>query len=180
MSNPHGVFVQFYTEAVEVKYESEKQGRPIFKDMPHIRKLIPGDASTVVERVAKEHDKQMFPREWEAFQRQQVTGVTGTPLEQWPQITRAQVKEAKYFEVHTVEQMAELSDISCQKLGMGFTDLRNKAKAYLQAAAGTASETAQAAENERLRNEIELLKSQMAEIAPRRGRPPKVENEETV
>lgn len=171
MSNPHGVFVQFYSDAVELKAESEKQGRPIFKDMPHIRKMIPGDASTIIERVAKQHDMQQFPREWEQFQRQQVTGMTGTPLEQWPQITRAQVKEAKYFEVHTVEQMAELSDLSCQKMGMGFQDLRSKAKAYLEAAKGTAAQTAQAAENQRLQDEIEALKAQLQEVAPRRGRP---------
>ena len=177
MSNPQGgVFVQFFTDAVEIKAESEKQGRPIFKDLPHIRKMIPGDSSNVVERVAKEHDMRMYPREWEAFQRQQVTGVTGTPLEQWPQVTRAQVKESKYFEVHTVEQMAELSDMSCQRMGMGFSELRTKAKAYLQAAAGTAAQTAQAAENQRLHDEIEALKAQMAEM-PKRGRPRKDEAE---
>ena len=163
-------------DAVEIKAESEKQGRPIFKDLPHIRKMIPGDASNVVERVAKDHDIRMYPREWDIFQRQSATGVSGTPLEQWPQVTRAQVKEAKYFEVHTVEQMAELSDMSCQRMGMGFAELRNKAKAYLEAAKGTAAQTAQAAENQRLQDEIEALKAQMAEM-PKRGRPPKVETE---
>lgn len=179
MSDPHGVFVQFYTEAIEIKAESEKQGRPIFKDMPHIRKLVPGDASNVVERLAKEHDKRMHPREWEAFQRQQVTGVTGTPLEHWPQITRAQVKEAKYFEVHTVEQLAELSDTSCQKLGMGYADLRNKAKAYLQAAAGTAAATAQDAENKRLQEDISTLKAQIESLGGRSPGRPKKETVET-
>lgn len=169
MSNPQGVFVQFYTDAVEMKAESEKQGRPIFKDLPHIRKLIPGDASTVVERVAKDHDINMHPREWEIFQRQQVTGVTGTPLEQWPQITRAQVKEAKYFEVHTVEQLSELSDTSCQKMGMGYSELRSKAKAYLEAAAGTAASTAQEAENQRLRDEMAALKAQIEQLGSQKG-----------
>lgn len=178
MSNPQsGVFVQFYTDAVEFKAESEKQGRPIFKDLPHIRKMIPGDASTVVERVAKDFDIRSHPREWDIFQRQQATGHIGTPLEQWPQVTRAQVKESKYFEVHTVEQLAELSDMSCQKMGMGFHELRSKAQAYLKAAAGTAGETAQAAENQRLRDEIEALKVMMQEVAPKRGRPPKLETE---
>ena len=176
MSNPQsGVFVQFYTDAVELKAESEKQGRPIFQDFPHIRKMIPGDASNVVERVAKDHDIRMYPREWDIFQRQQASGAIGTPLEQWPQVTRAQVKEAKYFEVHTVEQMAELSDMSCQRMGMGFSELRNKARAYLEAAKGTAAETAQAAENKRLHDEIEALKAQLQDVAPRRGRPPKEE-----
>jgi hypothetical protein len=174
MSNPQGVFVQFYSDAVEIKSESEKAGRPIFKDLPHIRKMVPGDSTNIVERVAKEHDQRLYPREWDIYKRQELTGMTGTPLEQWPQVTRAQVKEAKYFEVHTVEQMSELSDMSCQKMGMGFTELRTKALAYLKAAAGTAAQTAQASENERLQAEIEALKAQMAEM-PKRGRPAKTE-----
>ena len=59
------------------------------------------------------------------------------------------------------------------KVGMGFAELRQKAQAYLKAAAGTAAETAQAAENQRLRDEIEALKAMVQEVAPRRGRPRK-------
>ena len=92
MNQQSGVCVRFYSDAVEIKHESEKEGRTIFRDMPHIQKLIPGDGSVVIERVAKDHDIKMYPREWEAFKRQEVTGISGTPLEQWPQITRAQAK----------------------------------------------------------------------------------------
>lgn len=174
MENP-GAFVTFFMDAVEIKSESEKAGRPIFRDMPHIRKIVPGDNTNIVEVVAKDFHKQQFPKQWEAFERSMAQGHEGTPLEQWPQVTRAQVKEAKYFEVHTVEQMAQLSDAHCQKLGMGFQDLRNKAKAYLEAAAGTANQTAQAAENQRLREEMEALRAQFAEMSEKRsaGRPRK-------
>ena len=108
-------------------------------------------------------------------QRGESGGHTGTPLEQWPQITRSQVKEAKYFECHTVEQMSNLSDAHCQKLGMGFQELRNKAKAYLAAAAGTADATAAAAENDRMRSELAEMKAQLAELSEKRspGRPKK-------
>ena len=170
MSNPQaGIFVQFYTDAVEQKFESEKQGRPVFKDVPHIRKTVPGDASVLIERPSKQYDYDMFPREWDAYKRQNVTGVTGTPLEAWPQITRSQVKESRYFEIHTVEQMSELSDQVCMKLGMGFSELREKAKAYLQAASGVTDKT----EKDQLRAEMEELKAQIAAMseAPKRGRP---------
>lgn len=189
MSNPQGVFVQFFTDSIEIAVESERQGRPIFKDVAFIRKIVPGDKTNVVERVAKDWDKQKHPKEWEAYQRSITESFTGTPLEQWPQITRAQVKEAKYFEIHTVEQLAEISDLNCQKLGMGFQELRNKAKAFLAAAAGTANETAQAAENQRLRQEMEELRLQMKAVSdaamsvkpevesPKRGRKPKQEVE---
>lgn len=178
MANPsveNNVFVSFYTEAVEYKAESEKAGRPIFKDVPFIRVTIPGDTNNIIEHRAKESDKLKYPKAWALYERGESGGHKGTPLEQWPQITRSQVKEAKYFECHTVEQMGNLSDAHCQKLGMGFQELRNKAKAYLAAAAGTADSTAQAAENERMRAEIAEMKAQFAKLSESRspGRPRK-------
>lgn len=173
----NNVFIEFYTDAVEMGYESEKQGRPIYADMPHIRILIPGDKNNIIERRASKADEQKYPNAWKRFQSSEVSGQTGTPLEQWPQINRSQVKEAKYFEIHTVEQMAGLSDANVDKLGMGFRDLRTKASAYLGVAADTAKATAQASENERLRSEIEDLRAQVKEIAKR---PRKQTNQETV
>ena len=178
MANPsveNNVFVTFYMEAIELKAESEKAGRPIFQDVPFIRVTIPGDTNNIIEHRAKNADKLKYPKAWEMFQRGEAGGHKGTPLEQWPQITRAQVKEAKYFECHTVEQMANLSDAHCQKLGMGFAELRNKAKAYLAAAAGTADATAQAAENDRMKAELAEVKAQLAKLSESRsvGRPRK-------
>lgn len=178
MSQPHlesNVFATVYSEAVELKAESEKAGRPIFKDFPFIRITIPGDTNNIIERKLTEQDKHKYPRAWADYERGESQGYTGTPLEQWPQITRAQVKEAKYFEVHTVEQMAGLADAHCQKLGMGFMELRNKARAYIDAANGTAQSTAQAAENQRLSDELKALREQIADMAEAKklGRPRK-------
>ena len=175
MSNPspeNNVFVEFYTDAIELTFRSEEEGRPIFEDRPFIKIIVPGDQGNVIERVANDMDKRKYPNAWKRFQSSEVTGQTGTPLEQWPQITRSQLKEAKYFEVHTVEQMASLADTHVQRLGMGFSDLRTKALAYLAAAAGTAVATKDAADKERLQREIDDLKIQIAELAkPKRGRP---------
>lgn len=176
MANPSEPFATFYMDAIELKFESEKQGRPIFKDVPHIKIIIPGDGNNVIERVAKDHDKQRFPDAWRRFQAGEQMQQTGTPLERWPQIQRSQVKEAKYFEVHTVEQMAQLSDAHCQKLGMGFQGLRDKAKAYLALAADTAEATRQAAENERMAQTIAELQAQVKALSEDKrgpGRPRK-------
>ena len=175
MTNPiheDRVFVEFYTDAVELKFMSEEAGRPIFEDRPHVRITVPGDQTNQIERVATEVDKQKYPKAWQRFMSSESQGHTGTPLEQWPQITRAQLKEAKYFEVHTVEQMSTLSDSHITRLGMGFQDLRTKAQAYLKAASGTAEATKDAAEKERMQRQIDDLKAQIAELAkPKRGRP---------
>lgn len=177
MSNPQyesHVFATIYQEAVELKAESEKAGRPIFADIPFIRITIPGDTNNIIERKLTEQDKHKYPKAWADYQRGEAQGFTGTPLEQWPQITRAQVKESKYFECHTVEQLAGLTDSHCQKMGMGFRDLREKAKAYLGVAETTAAATAQALENERLRQEMAELRALIAEGGEKKvGRPRK-------
>lgn len=176
MGNPlheRDVFVEFYSETVEMKAESEKMGRPIFAELPFIRIQVPGDRNNIVETKATEHHKNKYPRAWQRFQAMTANDgkIEGTPLDQWPQITKAQVREAQYFNVQTVESLAGISDASCQKMGMGWMELRRKAIAFLDAAAGTASTTAQAAENERLRQMIADLQTQMAEIgnAEKRG-----------
>ena len=180
MANPvheSNTFVEFFMNSVEFKAESEKEGRPIFREIPFVRIVIPGDRNNVLECKADDYYKNRYPKAWAAFQAGQKEGVTGTPLESWPQITRSQAKEAKFFEIHTVEQLADISDVNCQRLGMGWMELRNKAKTYLSIAAGTAQETAQAAENARLKSMIEDLQAQMAAISDKAqskpGRKPK-------
>ncbi len=177
MSNPHlesTLYVSFYLDAIEFKSESEKAGRPVFKDVPFIKILVPGDTTNIIERKATKDDELKFPKAWARFKAQESEAVEGMPLEQWPQVTRSLLKELKYFEVHTVEQLAGLSDGQIAKLGMGFTEYRNKAKAYLAAAAGTASATAQEAENQRLRDQLADLQKQMSELSkPKVGRPAK-------
>lgn len=168
------MLVEFYTDAVELTQETERAGRPIFKEMPHIKIVIPGDPLNVIERRATDSDKQKYPKAWRLYERQEESGQSGTPLEMWPQINRAQVKESKHFEVHTVEAMAGLSDANCMKMGMGFMELRTKAKAYLTAAKDTAAVTAQAAENEQLKSMIADLQAQIKDLGKRGpGRPPK-------
>jgi cell division protein FtsB len=59
-------------------------------------------------------------------------------------------------------------------MGMGYMELRGKARAWLMSAKDSSVVTRQAAENDRLQAEIELLKTQIAELAtPKRGRPAK-------
>lgn len=181
MSNPleSTLYVTFFTEAVEYKAESEKAGRPIFKDVPFVRIIVPGDTNNIIERKATKDDEMKFPRAWARYKSEEKEVVEGMPLEQWPQITRSLLKELKYFEVHTVEQLAGLSDGQVAKLGMGFTEYRNKAKAFMEAAAGTAVQTAQAAENERLKQQMADLQAQIAALGSekKRGRPAKEELE---
>jgi hypothetical protein len=178
MSQEANLFVSFYTDAVEMKAESEKQGRPIFRDVAFVRVIVPGDTNNIIERAADENDKQRFPRAWARFQASEAEAVEGTPLEQWPQITRSLLKECKYFEIHTVEALAGINDSHIAKMGMGFGELRTKAKAWLQAAEGTATVTAQAAENEKLKQMLADMQSQIIDLVEKKAGRPKKETVE--
>ena len=106
MSNPQSSFVEFFMESVELKSESEKAGRPIYKEIPFIRIQHPGDRLNVLEVKADEHYKQKYAKQWREFQAGMAGEVIGTVLSQWPQITKSQCKEAEYFGIRTVENLA--------------------------------------------------------------------------
>jgi hypothetical protein len=89
--------------------------------------------------------------------------VTGTPLEQWPQMTVGMVASLKAMNVHTVEQLAEMSDQYAQQI-MGNHDLRRKAKLFLDAAAGEAVNNKLQSELDKRDIEINQLKEQMAQL----------------
>lgn len=173
-NSPANLFVEFYEDALEIPFKSEQEGRPVYEQREFVRILVPGDATSIIETPATEQHREDFRRQYERFKKGQSEIVDGTPLVMWPVVNKSQVKEAAFFEVRTVEQLAELSDSNCKKMGMGYMELRGKARAWLLAAKDSAVVTRQAAENDRLQGEIEALKEQIKELAaPRRGRPAK-------
>jgi len=158
-----GLTIEFYTLACEVKPESVKQGRPIFRDVEYIRVHPVGDRSSIIERPVIESDKRRFYRHYERFSRQHVQTQEGTPLSQWPIVTRAQVEEFKFFGIHTVEQLAEIADVNSQNF-MGMTSLKQKAIAYLEAAKGNAPLEKMQAELVSRDNTIATLQQQVNDL----------------
>ena len=165
-----GLYVEFYTEAVEAPYESEQQGRPIFKDVPYVRILFPGDTTKKVERPvdlkgtdSKPSDPHRWPQHWAAYQNQQTQVQVGTPLTEWPALTKSQALNLKSMSVHTVEQLAEVADHALTWLGA--RELREKARSYLAASKDGAELSRLQAENSSLRADVDALKKQFAEMA---------------
>lgn len=164
------LFVEFFSRPKEIRFKSEQEGRPIFEDRDWIRIAPPGDPTTMIEREVREDDKARFRAVWERYKAGQEMVPDGTPIESWPRITRAQAEELRHMRCHTVEQLAHMSDTQCQRAGAGIMALRKEALAFLETAKNTAAAQRFAAENERLRQEIEDLKAQFAELASKRGK----------
>ena len=129
------LLVKFDVRSREDKTASKEAGRPIFKDVEYIDIRVPGSPDNV-SRPATQRDRKRFPKHYAAFKNRisDEDSVEGTPLAEWPQVTRSQADELAFFGIKTVEQLAQVSDVNGQGL-MGFHGLKRKANAWLQAAA---------------------------------------------
>jgi FtsZ-binding cell division protein ZapB len=158
--------VQFYKKSVKQDIASDEAGRPIFKEFDFVRIMIPGDNLTEIDTYAQESHKQRFPRQWAHYQNQVVNhqDIIGTPLDQWPQITRSQADELRGLKFHTVESIADCSDQQLQRIGMvaGMSphNFRLKAKAFLNLANDSAEVAQRQAELEALRQENDKIKAE--------------------
>lgn len=168
------LWVEFEMHPVEQTYLSEQEGRPIMKDVPHIRIRFPGDRTKVVFRPARDEDKERFPRHWAVFENKHAVATIGTPIEELPGITKSDAMMLKAEGVHTVEMLAAMPDSSAQRV-MGAPALVRKASAWLSRAASGQDIAQLIAENQRLRDDLEALKNTINSEPElkKRGRPRK-------
>jgi hypothetical protein len=158
--------VQFYKKSVKQDIASDEAGRPIFKEFDFVKIMIPGDNLTEIDTYAQNSHKQRFPRQWAHYQNQMGSheDVIGTPIDQWPQVTRSQADELRGLKFHTVESIADCSDQQLQRIGMvaGMSphNFRLKAKAFLNLATDSAEVAHREAEMQALRQENDKIKAE--------------------
>ena len=158
--------VTFYKRSIKQDDESMAAGRPIFKEFDFVRICVPGDNLTEIDTYANESHKTRFPRQWSHYQNQvgNQEKIIGTPIEQWPLITRSQADELKGIKFHTVESVANCSDQQLQRIGMiaGMSPhaFREKAKAFLNLANESAEISQREAELQALRAENDKIKAE--------------------
>jgi hypothetical protein len=127
------LLVKFYTKPLKDDGETLAQGRPVFRELTYIDIQVAGDRDGGVCRPATDADKQRFARHFEAFKQRLETPIDGVPLKEWPLMTRTQVEELAFYNIKTVEQLADLNDNLSQQF-MGINALKRKAKEFLEAA----------------------------------------------
>jgi hypothetical protein len=168
-----GLLVRFYIKARQDQRETQKQGKPVFKDVDYIEIRVPGQRNWVARPVTQA-DMARFPRHWEAYKNR--TGneeyLEGTLLAEWPLITRSQVEELSFANVKTVEQLVAMPDVNASQF-MGINTLREKAKEWL----ARAKEGKAAAELEeklaKRDDEIKELKEQVMALMKPKTKPRK-------
>lgn len=156
---------RFYFEAVKDEAASLEAGCAIFKDVEFVEIRHPGDRSySWLGEVTEEH-KRMWPEQYKVFKESAGEQIAGTPIEQWPPLTKADVANLKALHIVSVEDLATVPDSSIDKLGHGGRALRDKAYAWLESAQKGAAGLQAAAEAARLREQLEAVQAQMAEMA---------------
>src|SRR5574343_577337 len=132
--------VRFYVRPVLNEFETEAQGRPIYRDVDYVEIFVPGDNNTIIDQPVREDHKKRFPLQWAHFQNKHAndTREIGTPLSEWPQVTKAQVEELRALKFYTVDSIANASDQNIMRLGMiaGMSPyaFREKAQQFLKVA----------------------------------------------
>jgi len=177
LSITHGddraLIVQFLMQPVRQGAASANKGRDIFKDEPFIWIRFAGDRTREIKRPVRFEqgpngelpDPERFPRQWDVFQKQKAEVHEGTPIEQWPQVSRSTALNLKGVNVHTVEHLAAVSDTVLHNLGHGGRELRDKAIAWLKAASDSAALMAAQEKQKQLEDDNAALKQQVADLA---------------
>jgi len=155
-----GLFPQFSQE------KSDKEGRPIFEEKCYVTIMVPGQTD-IVHRLAWRMDFERFPKQYAAFKNNQDQDeASGTPLSVLPWLQQSQVKELQFFNVRTVEQLANMPDNVAGKF-MAIQQLKTRAKDYITAAKEAAPLTAIRAELDERNSKIETLERQIKTLIKR-------------
>ena len=153
--------VRFYKRPVQQEQESLEAGRPIYKEFDFVHICVAGDTLTEIDTYALPTHKTRFPILWANYMNRQGANepeVVGTPVSEWPIVSKSQAEELRALKFHTVEAIAGASDQQLQRMGMaaGMSPyaFRDKAKSFLNLATASAETDKRDQELNSLREEL--------------------------
>lgn len=130
----NGPFVQFMPKAQHMSHASLQAGKPIFKSILFVRIQHPGERDFIL-RPATREDVDRYPAQYRHYLDGRKGAPDGTPIAVLFPHHVDIVEMLAFHSVHTVEQLAELSDTAKQNIGMGGYEWSQKAQRYLDALA---------------------------------------------
>ncbi len=167
MADPDTAFPRFFRDKQENGFKSLQAGHPVFDDVEKVEIIIPGQNQSIAHAIVNEGHRQRWPQQYAAFKAGLTPAHDGSPLEEWPPLSPAQVANLKALNIHTVEQLAGVSDGDLSRLGMGSRELRDKAGAWLDNAKGGAAVSEALARAERAEAALVSLKENYDDLAAR-------------
>jgi len=161
---------------------SAQQGRPVHERILRAVVVSPGmknsETSILIERQRLDGTTKIYETHientpglrdaYDQFRKNQAPELSGTPLETWPALDVARIADLKALHIHTLEQLAALSDAGLAKLGMGARELQKLARARLEEAKGGAPLEEAYRRIGELESELAALRNQMITKQPER------------
>lgn len=176
-------YVRFEKRAVEDKPESLKQGKVVYKDVifvlvtpPYSKDCFEQKVELWFDSVEQNVRNNRTPKKWldmwrsqyEQWLKGEEAPVNGTSIKNWSAITPAQVKTILRAGIYTIEDLALANDEGVRRLGMGGVDLKNKARAYVQASKDTGplvmENAALKKENDQLMVSLKSLEEKLLQV----------------
>lgn len=157
------LLVLFYREPLKDEPASIAAGRPIFKEVDLVKIITPGSRDSFIGDATEDY-QQRFPQQWARYKAGREQSAVGTPLNQLPWLTMAQIAEFNAVGCQTVEQLVGMPDSLSQKF-MGHHAIKAKALAYMDAATSAAPMLKLQQELEKRDETIAILQNQMAALA---------------
>lgn len=157
------LFVQFYRKPMIQPAASQQAGRAVYKEVDFIKIVTPGDKLNIIDRPVTEMDAARFADRYAKWKAGAGNVIEGTPLASLPKMTPAKVEEYKFFNIHTVEQLAAAADNVGQKF-FGFQEDKRSANAFLELAKGNAPLEKMQAELKERDTKIDELQAQIEAI----------------
>jgi hypothetical protein len=196
-TTPEGSALRIWRDSARNNYLSEQHGRPIFDEVVYVEDITPGFSGSIpvfeVKRVLApeaETSEPMYGMQYERYKSyikdfESGTDIdnklTGTPLKEWPEISRSLAASLNASKIFSVEALAEISDTRLSAIGPDGRSWREKAKAWLAVAKDASYATKIAADLEHMRNdltardtEIKRLSAQIEALQAAGGKPVKV------
>ena len=154
------LLVKFYYKTVKDEAATAEQGRACFKEREYVDIRIPGTRGAGAARPATIRDKKRFERHYQAFKQRVELPLEGTPLSEWPVVTRAHAEELAFAGVKTVEQLAGMADVVASGF-MGGQMFKAKANKWLEQAKKDVSQSDMDAELDKRDTMIKSLQARL-------------------
>jgi hypothetical protein len=126
------LIVGFLNKSVLNVFKSNQTGVPVHEDHIYVKIQHPGETLNIVERPVREDDKRRWPRQWQQFEAGSTQVPDGIPISLLFPAKPSIAMTLKGYNIHTVEQLSNLSAQGMATVGMGCQEWVNGAKRYLE------------------------------------------------
>lgn len=120
-------FVKFYHKKFYNAFQTSQTGQPVWEEKLMVKIVTPGD-KTEYDGLAHDYHKRAYFVQYTRF-REGKGEPEGTPIEHAEFLLGPESVDLKYLGVHTIEQMAEASDVLCEQVTRGY-ELREHARVW--------------------------------------------------